>query len=333
MKEETRYIFSKGDLMQKDLSIVFKNEKGNNYLPIKDIRELYCMNDITLTTKFLSLLSKARIVVHFFDYYGHYVGTFYPKENLLSGKLLLKQAEKYNSDRLYIAKAIVLGISKNIHSLLYHYYRHDKKELKPFLDWLKVDVPKQLNKATKINMILMIEGNIWLQFYQSFSCFLPNDFIMNKRVRRPPDNPINALISFGNTLLYTKTITQIYHTHLNQTISYLHAPSEGRFSLSLDLSEVFKPAIVFRTIFDCINNRKITVEKHFIKELNYCVLNEEGRKIFVRAFENRMNNVFMHNKLKRNITYKQAIKIDGYKLIKYILEDKEFIPFSMENMQ
>jgi CRISPR-associated protein Cas1 len=156
---------------------------------------------------------------------------------------------------------------------------------------------------------------------------------MNKRVRRPPDNPINALISFGNTLLYTKTITQIYHTHLNQTISYLHAPSEGRFSLSLDLSEVFKPAIVFRTIFDCINNRKITVEKHFIKELNYCVLNEEGRKIFVRAFENRMNNVFMHNKLKRNITYKQAIKIDGYKLIKYILEDKEFIPFSMENMQ
>lgn len=333
MKEETRYIFSSGDLMQKDLSIVFKNAKGNNYLPIKDIRELYCLNDITLTTKFLGLLSKANVVVHFFDYYGHYVGTFYPKEYLLSGKLLIKQVEKYNSDCLTIAKAIVLGIAKNIHSLLYHYYRHDKKELKPYLDWLKIEVPRQLKAATKINTILMIEGLIWSQFYNTFSCFLPYDFILNKRVRRPPDNPINALISFGNTLLYTKTITQIYHTHLNQTISYLHAPSEGRFSLSLDLSEVFKPALVFRTIFDCVNNKKIAIEKHFIKELNYCVLNEEGRKIFVREFENRINKVFIHERLKRKITYKQAIKIDGYKLIKFILEDKEFIPFSMEDMQ
>lgn len=62
---------------------------------------------------------------------------------------------------------------------------------------------------------------------------------MSKRVKRPPDNPINALISFGNSLLYSKTITQIYHTHLNQSISFLHEPSEGRFSLSLDLAEAF----------------------------------------------------------------------------------------------
>ena len=72
---------------------------------------------------------------------------------------------------------------------------------------------------------------------------------MNKRVKRPPDNPINALISFGNTLLYTKTISAIYRTHLDQRISYLHEPSEGRFSLSLDISEVFKPVIVYKTIF------------------------------------------------------------------------------------
>ena len=86
---------------------------------------------------------------------------------------------------------------------------------------------------------------------------------MNKRVKRPPDNPINALISFGNTLLYTKTISAIYQTHLNQSISFLHEPTEQRFSLSLDLSEVFKPIIVFKTIFELVNTKRLTVEKHF----------------------------------------------------------------------
>ena len=111
-------------------------------------------------------------------------------------------------------------------------------------------------------------------------------------MKRPPDNPINALISFGNTLLYTKTISQVYHTHLNQTISYLHEPTERRFSLSLDLSEVFKPAVVFKTIFDCVNNRKITVAKHFDKKLNYALLNEAGRKVFIDEFEDRINQTF-----------------------------------------
>lgn len=154
---------------------------------------------------------------------------------------------------------------------------------------------------------------------------------MNKRVKRPQDNPINALISYGNTLLYTKTISAIYQTHLDQRISFLHEPSEGRFSLSLDMSEVFKPVIVYRTIFDLVNNRKLQVEKHFDKKVNYCLLNEEGRKIFIEAFEARMESVFVHDRLKRKVTYRTVLKLDCYKLIKYILEGQEFIPFSLKD--
>ena len=153
---------------------------------------------------------------------------------------------------------------------------------------------------------------------------------MNKRVKRPPDNPINALISFGNSILYTKTISAIYRTHLDQRISFLHEPSEGRFSLSLDMCEVFKPIIVYKTIFELVNNKKLTVAKHFDKKVNYCLLNEEGRKIFIEAFEKRMETVFQHSRLKRKVSYRTAIKLDCYKLIKYILEDKEFVPFSIK---
>lgn len=93
---------------------------------------------------------------------------------------------------------------------------------------------------------------------------------------------------------------------------------------------MFKPVIVFRTIFDLVNNRRLQVEKHFDKKVNYCLLNEEGRKIFVEAFEGRMESAFQHPKLKRKVTYRTAIKLDCYKLIKSILENKEFVPFSLK---
>ena len=206
MKSETKYIFSRGDLSRQDFSIKYKNDKGNFYLPIEKIKELYCFNDITISTKLLDILSTAGIVVHFFNYYENYVGTFYPKKSLISGRLVVKQSLKFENNRLIIAKAIVNGIAKNIRNVLYHYYRHGIKELKSFIDFCNKDVEKLLDKTKDIKQILSIEGKIWSNFYSSFKYFLPEDFIINKRVKRPPDNPMNAMISFGNTLLYTKTI-------------------------------------------------------------------------------------------------------------------------------
>ena len=330
MKSETKYIFSKGDLSRQDFSIKYRNDKGNFYLPIEKVRELYCFNDITISTKLLDILATAGIVVHFFNYYENYVGTFYPKKSLISGKLIVKQAMAFENNRLIIAKSIVNGIAKNIKTVLYHYYRHGTKELKSTIDFYSKDVEKLLDKSKDIKQVLSVEGKIWAMFYATFKYFLPEDFIINKRVKRPPDNPMNAMISFGNTLLYTKTIAQIYNTHLEQSISFLHEPSEARFSLSLDLSEAFKPVIVFKTIFDLVNNKKIKVERHFESKLNYSLLNDDGKKLFIEAFENKINQTFEHSKLHRKITYKQAIKLDGYKLIKYILENKEFMPFDLE---
>jgi len=330
-KNQTRYIFSMGELKRKDNSIAFKNEKGWFYIPVEDTREIYFMNEVSLNTKFLDFIAKAGIVAHFFNYHGNYSGTFYPKESLISGDLTIKQSYAYVENRLVIAKNIVRGIAENIYEVIYHYYRHDKKELKPFLEWLKKDVNDFLQKELDIKQILFIEGQIWSRFYDSFKHFLPEDFVMNKRVKRPPDNPINALISFGNTLLYTKTISAIYRTHLNQAISFLHSPREGRFSLSLDMSEVFKPIIVFRTIFELVNRKKLQVSKHFDKKLNYALLNKEGKKIFIQAFEDRLNESFLHPKLKRKTTYKSAIRYDAYKLIKYLVENKEFKPFSLKD--
>ena len=321
-----------GSLKRKDNSIVFKNEKGNTYLPVEGIRELFCLNEVSFNSKFLDFVAKAGIVIHFFNYYGYYSGSFYPRQSLISGRLTVKQSEAYLNNRLTIAKAIIKGIAENTHEILYHYYKHDKKQLKDYLYWLKNDIPRLLNKEDDIKRMLWIEGLVWQNFYQTFREFLPEDFLFNKRVKRPPDNPLNALISFGNSLLYAKTITQIYQTHLNQSISYLHEPGEGRFSLSLDLSEVFKPIIVFRSIFNLVNNKKLKISRHFNQKMNYCMLNDLGKKLFINEFEDRVNKIFLHGKLKRKTSFLTAIKLDGYKLVKYLMEEKEFKPFSLREM-
>lgn len=326
----TRYIMSMGELTRKDNSLCFRKDGKNVYIPVENTKEIFCFNEVSINTKLLDFLSQNNIIIHFYNYYGGYSGTYYPRDHYLSRKLLVKQVNKYNEDRMSIARPIVKGIGLNIYEILYHYYKHDKKEVKETIDWIKKNFIPSVDNAKDVKELMSYEGEVWMKFYADFKYFLPEDFVMNKRVKRPPDNPINALISFGNTLLYTKTISAIYQTHLDQRISFLHEPSEGRFSLSLDISEVFKPVIVFRTIFDMVNNRKLQVEKHFEKNVNYCILNEEGRKIFIQAFEERLENVFLHPSLKRRVSYRTAIKLDCYKLIKSILEEKEFIPFSLK---
>lgn len=327
----TKYLMSKGSLERKDNSINFKNENGNNYIPVENVDEIYCLNEISFNTKLIDFLSKNGITLHLFNHYEGYSGTFYPRDKYVSGKLTIEQVKAFETKREKISKAIVQGIAFNIREVLYHYFRHDCSELKTYLDYLKKDVQIELRETKTVNEIMLVEAKIWNGFYEQFKYFLRSDFVMNKRVKRPPDNPINALISFGNSILYAKTISQIYQTHLNQTISFLHSPGTSRFSLSLDLSEVFKPVIVYKTIFDCINNRKLSVEKHFDKNLNYCILNEIGKKIFIGALEERFSQTYENKNLKRKVSLLTAIKYDAHKLIKEILEDVDFVPFSLAN--
>ena len=122
----TKYIGSMGELSRKDNSLCFRKDGKNSYIPIENIKELYCLNEVSINTKLLDFLSKNNVVVHFFNYYEGYSGTFYPRNQYNSGRLLIKQVDKFNNNRMEIAKAIVRGIGINIREVLYHYYKHNK---------------------------------------------------------------------------------------------------------------------------------------------------------------------------------------------------------------
>jgi len=147
-----------------------------------------------------------------------------------------------------------------------------------------------------------------------------------KRSRQPPENEVNAMISFGNSLLYSAILSEIYHTQLHPAISYLHEPSERRFSLALDIAEIFKPLIVDRLIFSLVNSR-IIQRNDFEREFNGILLNESGKRKFVKAFNERLEKTVKHKDLGRNVSYQRLIRLECYKLIKHLLGTGKYSPF------
>jgi len=303
-----------------------KPEYEKRILPIEQIGAIFAYGRVSITSGVISILSKYKIPLHFFGYYGYYESTLIPTESLLSGDMHIKQADFYlrPEKRIVLSRKFIEGAAKNILKNL-EYYRNEGKDLDMEINIIKNNLDN-LDKYSNVNEIMAIEGSIRNQYYIAFQKILKDTFQFDGRTKHPPNNPINAMISFGNALLYTTTINAIYHTQLDQTISFLHEPSERRFSLSLDISEIFKPFIVDRTIFKLVNKDIIT-ENDFVKEVNSCMLNKSGKEKFVRDFEERLRTTIKHRELGRNVTYERLIYLECLKIAKHLLGVKEYSPF------
>lgn len=318
LAKKNYYLLSDGKLKRKENTIYFINEKGKKPIPINKIYSIYAYGQITISSQVISLFAKTGIPIHFFNYYGFYNGSFYPRETLLSGDLLVKQAENYlnHLKRIELAKLFVEGSSKNIMKVLSYYKINNN------IDQILAD----LKSCKIITEVMNVEGRIRAEYYEKFDEILPEEFKMEGRSRQPPKNMINSLISFGNSMMYSTTLTEIYNTQLNPTISFLHEPSERRFSLSLDLSEIFKPIFVDRLIFYLVNKNIIT-EKDFDQDLNCCLLNEKGRSKFVQEYNKRLEKTIKHRELNKKVSYRRLIRLEAYKLVKHVLGTKKYNPF------
>lgn len=175
--------------------------------------------------------------------------------------------------------------------------------------------------------MMAIEGNIRETYYRAFDFILENeDFVFDKRTRRPPKNNLNTLISFGNSMLYTIVLSEIYNTHLDPRIGYLHTSNNRRFTLNLDVAEIFKPILVDRVIFTLIS-RKMLTNKHFDKKADGIILKDEGRKIFIQEMDSRLQRTIDYKKLGKQVSYRRLIRLELYKLEKHLIGEQEYEPF------
>ncbi|WP_307905455.1 type I-B CRISPR-associated endonuclease Cas1b [Haliovirga abyssi] len=322
------YLSKSGTLKRKDNSLNFIINGENHYIPIEDVDVIYILGELNLNSKLINFLSQNGVILHFFNYYGFYTGSFYPREKLNSGYLFVEQVKHYidNEKRVEIAKEIINTASFNIHRNI-RYYNERDKDLEIYIDEIS-KIRNKIEQCKTITEIMGEEGNIRKTYYKTFNTIINQDINFTKRVRRPPDNMINTLMSFVNTLIYTTVLGEIYHTQLSPVVSFLHEPGERRFSLSLDIAEVFKPLIGDRMIFYLLNKNIIT-EKDFVEEINYMYMKDGARKKILKEYDERLNKTIRHKKLKRDVTYKHLIRLELYKLVKHLSGEEEYDGFKI----
>ncbi|WP_315815130.1 type I-B CRISPR-associated endonuclease Cas1b [Paraflavitalea speifideaquila] len=329
--KKSYYLFNPGRMSRKDNTLKFTpvDEEGKEgmpkFIPVETVDNLYCFGSLDGNSALFNFLGQQQVSVHFFDYYEHYTGSFMPKDYLLSGKVLIAQTEMYSKarKRLVLAQKIIEGAAFNMLKNL-RYYDNREKDTSAQIDRIE-SLMLNIPQATDIEMLMGLEGNIRITYYEAFDQII-NDFEMGNRTRQPPSNEVNAMISFVNMMCYTLCLDQLYHTQLNPTISFLHQPGFRRYSLALDLAEVFKPILSDRLVFALLN-KKIIGKADFDHKLNSCLLKDSGRKKVVKAWDERLNETIKHRTLGRSVSYRHLVKLECYKLVKHILEMEEYKPF------
>jgi len=324
------YVFNSGELKREGNTLCFiESDGGKRFLPITNVGEIYIFGEISLNKRLLEFLSSNEVILHFFNYYGYYTGSFYPREHHTSGYMTLRQAEHYldKEKRMVLASKFVKGGIANMIKVL-DYYQRRRRELTEQMSVLESFL-EEVKGVKDVGTLMGLEGNSRKAYYSAFNEILRDEaFKFTTRTKRPPQSMLNSLISFGNSLLYTTILSEIYKTHLDPRIGYLHETNFRRFTLNLDVAEIFKPPIADRIIFTLINKNMLD-NASFMKELDGIYLNERGRKKFVEEYEKKLKTTITIKNLRTKVSHRTVIRMELYKIEKHLIGEKEYSPFVM----
>lgn len=326
--KENYHIFSSGQLKKKNNNVVFIDSDGDkDYIPKNKIESIYVHSPVSFNTKLFKILSKNNIQLHLFSWNDMYCGSFVPESQEISGECVVRQVEKYKNkdDRLYIASKIVNASIYNMKRNLQYYDNKDDNDLSSEIETVIRAEDRCLN-VDDINELMGIEASCRSSYYNMYEKCTSRSFELNERSYNPPSNELNALISYSNSLLYSSIVSSIRKTALNPSVSYLHEPGNRRFSLCLDISDIFKPVLVDRIIMRILNRKQISMGD-FEGSLNNITINESARKKICREYEKTLDTTVDHPDLGRKVSYKYLLYLDVVKLKKYIMCEESFEPF------
>lgn len=322
----TYHILSDGIINKDNYSILFENEQKKCYIPCEVTNQINIYSNVTLASNVLHFFNSRKIIISFFDKYGNTIGSFIPESYKGASTIILKQASNYLDEKIRFENAKKLEIANlhNIRANLKYYEKKEPGKYKESITYIS-DSITNLNKAKDINELMLIEAKARQQYYQTFNLIINNEnFIFTKRTKRPPQDPINALISFGNTLLYTHFLHLLYKKGIDPRFGIVHASNNRTQSLNLDFADIFKPIIIDRIIFTLINKKMISAS-HFEQSHDGIYLNKEGKRIFLNAYEEKLNSkLTINNKV---INYRKLLEQEVQKYKNYLLKDEKYKPY------
>lgn len=323
--DDNYHIFSNGKLKREEDSLVFRSEDSLEHIPVNNVESIFCHSQITYNTRCLDFLDTHNIALHIFNWSGQKVGTFLPTQDPKSGKLIVKQVKSVENleDRKRIGAEIIRSSIHNMRRNVKYY--NENGELDSIISSLNTEMENATNEKQRED-IMGVEASARESYYKIFSTVTTDEFEFNQRTYNPPQNEINAMMSYGNSILYSTVTSAIQKTGLNPAISYVHVSGNRRDSLSLDLADIFKPVLVDRLLLRLINRSQIT-RNDFRSEVNKCLLTESGRKTYLKEFEELMDETIEHKDLNRKVTYQYLLRLEAHKLKKDILANETYSGF------
>lgn len=293
MKSNT-YYFESPDIHVDNKTLLV----NDNYYPIKNTESIYLFGQYEINSQLINLLNRENVVLHFGDFYGNYLGAYYPKSKKFNNKLILKQYEKYveNINKKIIETKMTKEYIKLIKSTLLYYER---------IGYIKIDKIKLNEVLNLTNPRKFTDEAICKKLYYDYIKKIINKKNWNFEKRdtsRNSQDPINNLISFVYSLIYKDTINSLYKQGFDPRISYIHAVNNrSATTLEYDISDHYKLLLGDRFIIQLILSERLT--KDMFLENGY--LKRERIKEVINMY-----NTFMEKKYKYNIG-----SLTGYQVI------------------
>ncbi|QDA32465.1 CRISPR-associated endonuclease Cas1 [Thermococcus indicus] len=299
------FITQHGELRRESNALIFSGELVKRPIPLAQINEIHCLARVSLTSGAIDLLSEKGIPVHFYTTRGDYKGPFI-NDASPRGKLHLSQAEHYLNPekRLYLAKEIVEGIQNTMAFVLSRWGVN----------------PVKLNSVTvdgeSVEEIMGKEAELWSHFYRYFGEAIEVDDF--RRTRRPPEDEVNALISYANAVTYGLAFSSSVKAGLDPSIGFLHAVNDRRHSLPLDLADIFKPLYVFSTVKAMLKTNGLK-SSDFSKKGKAVYLSREGKRKLLSALTDTLRRTVYYKPWKRSMSYRFMMDYEARRLKRHLL--------------
>lgn len=284
-------------------NVVVRREQTENVrLPLHTLEAIICFSYPGASPALMGACAERGVDIAFFSPQGKFLARAVGETR---GNVLLRQAQYRVADdadaSCFHARGFVLGKVYNSRWVLEratrdHPQRVPVDELKSLSGKLAAAMPR-IEHAASLDELRGLEGEAAQLYFAEFDSLIlqqRDTFAFSGRSRRPPLDAINALLSFTYTLLARDCAAALEGVGLDPYVGFLHRPRPGRTSLALDLMEELRAALADRFVLSCVNQKVIT-KKHFHKQENGAVLlNDEGRKVFLKAWQTRKKELIKH---------------------------------------
>ena len=285
--------------------------------------QVVLFGNASLTTPALHECLRREIPVTWMSYGGWFLGhTVGTGHRTVETRIRQYEASFDPRDCLALARGWVAAKIANCRTLMRRNWREEGGAPAGLLNGLHSDL-KNAVRAVSLEALLGIEGAAAGRYYGHFREMLKTkgdptmDFDFATRNRRPPKDPVNAMLSFAYAMLSREWTVALTSTGLDPYRGFYHQPRFGRPALALDMMEPFRPLIADSTVITVINNGEIHPDD-FIRSSTGCNLSDSGRKRFIAAFERRMNHEVTHPIFKYRITYRRLLEVQARLLIRHL---------------